>query len=577
MKQSIKLSLIAAIMAGTLTGLSATETTTSTVVIDGYAWDDYNRDGVRQDTEEMISRKRITLKNINDGQSESEILTVNGESYDSGRNYVSTDSNGYYKFSVEFRNEVDDMGQPTMNNEVQLTSLLTESGYEYTESNVGGDDTVDSDVDNDEMVIYADSDSHYNDWGVINKNSDYEPYERKEKTVSGIFWYDMNRDGIRQASEKGLGGREIFLSFPGKEDNAEEQKVTNEDGTYSFTYFTADDEATENDRVYRIIAGMEASEDKKEALSQKDVGVDDAIDSDAQILNANSPGSIYIDLGNSPSGEHFDIGVARVIPDLVSIGSLVWNDANRNGIQDADEIGIQDVTVELLENGETTGRTLSTNSDGLYIFDGLTPGSYQVAVRIPAGSKPTTENSVANDEIANDSNIKDVLENGTIAISPIINVNPGVETAETNGLLNSDDADNENEESGNMTVDFGLYTPATLSMIVKSDSGEPLSGYEVVVSNNDKNETLFTDANGSVTFDDLYDDLTYDVTVKNTTGVIVSEQEAIEVGTETAQKELDVVVDFYEDHFIPFNLGLLGLISVLFGAFSYSSIFNRNK
>lgn len=55
------------------------------------------------------------------------------------------------------------------------------------------------------------------------------------------------------------------------------------------------------------------------------------------------------------------------------IGDFVWSDTNANGIQDASEVGLPDVTVNLID--ASFGATISstqTNLSGDYLFEGLT-------------------------------------------------------------------------------------------------------------------------------------------------------------------------------------------------------------
>ena len=67
-----------------------------------------------------------------------------------------------------------------------------------------------------------------------------------------------------------------------------------------------------------------------------------------------------------------------------SIGDLVWRDLDLDGIYDAGEPGINGVLVELLDANDQVLATDVTTGGGLYLFDHLTAGSYQV--RIPASN-----------------------------------------------------------------------------------------------------------------------------------------------------------------------------------------------
>jgi hypothetical protein len=61
-----------------------------------------------------------------------------------------------------------------------------------------------------------------------------------------------------------------------------------------------------------------------------------------------------------------------------TIGDLVWNDANENGVQDAGELGVAGVTVNLLDAQGNLLATTQTDDAGKYKFENLLPGDYLV-------------------------------------------------------------------------------------------------------------------------------------------------------------------------------------------------------
>ncbi|MDA9774051.1 hypothetical protein N9B82_03760, partial [Saprospiraceae bacterium] len=74
-----------------------------------------------------------------------------------------------------------------------------------------------------------------------------------------------------------------------------------------------------------------------------------------------------------------------VLLSLYSIGNQVWNDVNNNGLIDGDEMGIEGVEVVLHYYNPVTMtceiiETLTTDADGLYLFDTLTAGDYVVEI-----------------------------------------------------------------------------------------------------------------------------------------------------------------------------------------------------
>ena len=81
-----------------------------------------------------------------------------------------------------------------------------------------------------------------------------------------------------------------------------------------------------------------------------------------------------------------------------ALGDRVWIDANGNGAQDPNEAGIAGVTVQIFTPGadglfgtpdDVAGPIDTTDANGNYLFDGLTPGAYVVKVTPPAGYTQT--------------------------------------------------------------------------------------------------------------------------------------------------------------------------------------------
>lgn len=73
-------------------------------------------------------------------------------------------------------------------------------------------------------------------------------------------------------------------------------------------------------------------------------------------------------------------------PEVASckIGDRVWIDRNMNGLQDAGEVGLAQVTVRLL-NGNTDAvlSTTITDLNGNYSFDNVAPGVYRIEFQLP--------------------------------------------------------------------------------------------------------------------------------------------------------------------------------------------------
>ncbi len=68
-----------------------------------------------------------------------------------------------------------------------------------------------------------------------------------------------------------------------------------------------------------------------------------------------------------------------------ALGDLVWNDTNRNGIQDEGESGIPNVKVSLFDDKGQIIATTTTNDKGQYYFSKVYNGTYKVKFETPEG------------------------------------------------------------------------------------------------------------------------------------------------------------------------------------------------
>ncbi len=108
-------------------------------------------------------------------------------------------------------------------------------------------------------------------------------------------------------------------------------------------------------------------------------GGGDVLNSGAISWNSFAFGGVYNN--GSPNrlldSEPIKVGLKMIdLSTKTSLGNLVWIDANANGIQDAGEAGIENVTVSLWDAAGTTKiDSTITNADGFYTFYGLDPST----------------------------------------------------------------------------------------------------------------------------------------------------------------------------------------------------------
>lgn len=132
----------------------------------------------------------------------------------------------------------------------------------------------------------------------------------------------------------------------------------------------------------------------------------------------------YVTIYNSD----FPQPTATPTPVLGSIGDRVWNDANRNDVQDSGEAGISGVRVELWGDSNNDGNhdtlvtSTTTNSSGNYTFTGLnTSKRYVVKFTLPTCFVFAIANVGSNDAI--DSDVTVLSYGGTDLISLSTNSN----------------------------------------------------------------------------------------------------------------------------------------------------------
>lgn len=99
----------------------------------------------------------------------------------------------------------------------------------------------------------------------------------------------------------------------------------------------------------------------------------------------------------------FGLGVVRSPAHVILpvIGDFVWQDTNRNGIQDGDEPGVADVSVNLYLCDSTFVGSTTTDANGFYSFSRIPSQEYIVEFILPDGFVFTMQNQGGND--ANDS------------------------------------------------------------------------------------------------------------------------------------------------------------------------------
>ncbi len=125
------------------------------------------------------------------------------------------------------------------------------------------------------------------------------------------------------------------------------------------------------------------------------------------------------------------IKLKAVIPG--AYGNKVWIDTDKNGIQDAGEIGIDGVRVELYrDNGDGVPnpkvdelvKFTVTGNDGLYLFNNLQPASYFAVFYTPTGYATTTPNNPSSDATDSDG-IPTVCNGNRVSVTAVTTIDAG--------------------------------------------------------------------------------------------------------------------------------------------------------
>ncbi len=123
--------------------------------------------------------------------------------------------------------------------------------------------------------------------------------------------------------------------------------------------------------------------------------------SDANIITGNSIAININALGTGVSKDNNTIDAGYL--QLTSLGNYVWLDANKNGVQDATEVGISGITVSLINASNTIIASTITDAYGKYLFSNLIPGSYAVRFSNCADYQFTQSINAGDNQIATNS------------------------------------------------------------------------------------------------------------------------------------------------------------------------------
>ena len=165
--------------------------------------------------------------------------------------------------------------------------------------------------------------------------------------------------------------------------------VTDAEGAYAFTGLRPGVYHVEVD----IPDGFAAS--PQDFVVSPDDEIDDELfDSDIDDEGVMDPTALV----SAEDDPRWDAGLHRA----ASIGDLVWEDQDGDGIQDGDEAGIAGVTVHLFDaDGIAVGSTVTDGAGGFTFVD-LAAGVYHLRVDIPEGYGTSPQDAGGDDAVDSD-------------------------------------------------------------------------------------------------------------------------------------------------------------------------------
>ncbi|TDL94158.1 Cna B-type domain-containing protein, partial [Macrococcus brunensis] len=333
----------------------------ATYELGDYVWIDSTKDGIQNSDETPVAGVTVTLTRP-DGTTAT----------------TTTDATGKYVFT------------DLPNGDYTVTFTLPE-GYTATATNIG-DPALDSNGLTSTVTI-NNADNYTVDLGVVAPVVPEPTPVPATYELGDYVWIDSTKDGIQNSDETPVAGVTVTLTRP---DGTTATTTTDATGKYVFTDLPNGDYTV----TFTLPEGYTAT--------ATNIG-DPALDSNGltSTVTINNADNYTVDLGV----------VAPVVPEptpvpaTYTIGDKVFEDTNKDGIQNSNEPGIPNVPVTLTKPDGTTVTT-TTDANGNYEFTNLPNGEYTVEFGTPEGYTPTATN-VGDDRLDSDGQkVTVVVNNG---------------------------------------------------------------------------------------------------------------------------------------------------------------------
>ncbi|NOK83600.1 MAG: hypothetical protein GFH27_549305n176 [Chloroflexi bacterium AL-W] len=301
-------------------------------------WEDTNGNGIQDPGEPGIGGVTITLT----GAGPDGVFGTADDTTDT----TTTGSDGSYSFT----------GLPADEYQVTIDPSTVPSGFNETYE-------LDASLDGNVIVtLLPGQDRDDVDFGYTNGT-----VTPPTGAIGDTIWFDANGDGVQDPGETGIPGVEVTLTWygpdgvPGGGDDVTYTQITDSSGNYNFTGLPAGE------------FGVTVNTSTLPPGMQETYDLDGGNDSTAAVSLTDGQVRDDVDFGYTGTG---------------SLGDRIWYDADNDRVQDASETGLGGVTVNLVwygpdgvpGGGDDVTSTTTTDANGIYTFDNLPAGTYNVQV-----------------------------------------------------------------------------------------------------------------------------------------------------------------------------------------------------
>ena len=322
--------------------------------INTFVWNDLDGDGVQDSGEPGISGVSVRIRNSGGSLLQTEVTGTNGVATFTD---VPTGVAMYLDYTV-----------PT-------------SGHSYTLLNSGTNENLDSDAD----PATTNTETFTITRGSQTINS-YDCGMWAPGTVTTFVWDDQDGDGIQDSGEPALANVSVNLRN-GTNTGTLQTVNTDVNGLAVFTNVAAN---VDHRLRYSLPTGH--------AFTAADQGSDDALDSDADPTSTVTATFKLTQGGQSYT--QMDCGMWA--PGTVN--AYVWDDRNADGIQDAGEPALANVSVNLRNATNTSSvQTATTNANGLAVLTNVAANvEFRLRFNVPTGHAITLANQGSDEALDSD-------------------------------------------------------------------------------------------------------------------------------------------------------------------------------